>query len=90
MTQPSHHPARPSGSASAVRQPGVWVRAAVLGAGAAMVWSLGGCQKTLFTQNDERSQFDRHDAARGRLVQPYRFDEFGQQKPNLRGRLLTN
>lgn len=48
----------------------------------------GGCEKPLLSDNEERSQFDRYDAVRSQLPPPYIEDEFGRQRPNLRGRLL--
>jgi hypothetical protein len=49
----------------------------------------GGCQDQLFPTNEPRSQFDRFDAVRDKRAQQYLEDEFGNRKPNLRGRLLT-
>lgn len=49
----------------------------------------GGCQDQLFPPNEPRSQFDRFDAVRDKRAQQYLEDEFGNRKPNLRGRLLT-
>jgi hypothetical protein len=49
----------------------------------------GGCQDQLFPTNEPRSQFDRFDAVRDKRAQQYVEDEFGNRKPNLRGRLLT-
>ena len=58
--------------------------AGVLGAACA-----GGCEDQLFPVAEPRSQFDRFDAVRDKRPQQYVEDEFGNRKPNLRGRLLT-
>lgn len=55
---------------------------------AAGVFTLG-CEQPLLSDSGERSQFDRYDAVRSRRAPPYVEDEFGRQRPNLRGRLLT-
>lgn len=55
---------------------------------AASVLLVGGCQKSLFAPEDERSPYDRYDAIRAQRATPYLENEFGQKKPNLRGRLL--
>ncbi len=49
-----------------------------------------GCQKALFSPDEERSQYDRYDAIRAQRAAPYQDDQFGNKKPNLRGRLLDN
>ena len=46
-----------------------------------------GCQKTLIRENDARTQYDRYDAQRNQLSEQWIVDEFGQRRPNLRGRL---
>ena len=50
---------------------------------------VGGCQDQLFPNTEPRSQFDRFDTVRDKRAQQYVEDEFGNRKPNLRGRLLT-
>lgn len=49
-----------------------------------------GCQKALFSPDEERSPYDRYDAIRGQRAPTYNEDEYGRRKPNVRGRLLTN
>ncbi len=49
-----------------------------------------GCQKALFSPEDERSPYDRYDAIRAQRAPPSIENEYGQKKPNLRGRLLDN
>jgi len=49
-----------------------------------------GCQDQLFPPNEPRSQYDRFDAVRDRRPEAYLEDEFGNRRPNLRGRLLTS
>lgn len=49
---------------------------------------LAGCRQAPLSPEDERSQFDRYDLVRDRAPVPYLRDEFGRQRPNLRGRLL--
>lgn len=50
---------------------------------------LPGCADPLFGPNKPRSQYDRFDAIRDQHAVPYVFDEFGQRRPNIRGRLLN-
>lgn len=40
-------------------------------------------------ENDERTQYDRYDGIRNQRVPAYVEDEFGRQRPNIKGRLLT-
>jgi hypothetical protein len=55
---------------------------------ATTVLGLCGCAKPLFSPEDQRTQFDRFDAVRNQY-EPQSFeDEYGQRRPNLRGRLL--
>lgn len=49
-----------------------------------------GCQEQLFPRDEPRSQYDRFDTVRDRHAQDKLEDEFGNQRPNLRGRLLTS
>ncbi|TVQ77768.1 MAG: hypothetical protein EA380_06940 [Phycisphaeraceae bacterium] len=49
--------------------------------------ALLGCQKTLFSPREGRSQFDRYDMSRDQHAQQFVEDEFGRRTPNLRGRL---
>jgi hypothetical protein len=62
-----------------------WAAPAILGA--ALVGA-GGCQDPLLSPNEPRSQYDRYDQIRNERVQQSVIDEYGQKKPNLRGRLL--
>lgn len=48
---------------------------------------LCGCQKTLFSPREGRSQFDRYDMSRDQHAPQFVEDEFGRRTPNLRGRL---
>ena len=48
----------------------------------------GGCGEPLLAENEPRSQYDRYDALRGQRPPATVTDEFGIDKPNLRGRLL--
>jgi hypothetical protein len=52
------------------------------------IWA--GCQEQLFSPTEPRSQYDRFDAVRDRRADPYVEDEFGNKRPNLRGRLVTS
>ena len=49
--------------------------------------SAPGCEKPLFSPNDNRSQYDRFDAVRDRRPTAFVWDEFGSKRPNLRARL---
>jgi hypothetical protein len=49
-----------------------------------------GCQDQLFVPTEPRSQYDRFDAVRDRRAVDKVEDEFGNMRPNLRGRLLTS
>ena len=48
---------------------------------------LGGCREPLLSDQEARSQYDRYDALRDQRAPSTVEDEFGQPKPNLRGRL---
>lgn len=50
---------------------------------------LPACQDPLLTPDEPRSQYDRNDAVRERRAPSYVFDEFGDRKPNIRGRLMN-
>ena len=50
-------------------------------------FALGGCEKPLLSESDERSPFDRYDTVRNQYAEQFVTDEFGQRRPNLRGRL---
>jgi hypothetical protein len=50
--------------------------------------SLAGCQKPLLSPTDERSPYDRYDAARNQAADQYVYDEYGRRRPNLKERLL--
>jgi hypothetical protein len=65
-------------------------RAATLGLLAAALSAsvaLSACRQPLFPRNEPRSQYDEYDVARDEYAAPYIEDEFGRQRPNLRGRL---
>jgi len=49
---------------------------------------LPGCYDPIFREDEARSQYDRFDAVRDQRAAQYFFDEFGNRKPNIRGRLL--
>lgn len=55
--------------------------------GGVVVLLLGGCHKPLFSERDQRSQYDRYDKSRDQFAQQYVEDEFGRREPNLWGRL---
>ncbi len=61
---------------------------AVAAIGAALVLGLAGCGRPLFSPEDQRTQYDRFDAVRNQYEPQSIEDEFGQKRPNLRGRLL--
>ena len=65
----------------------VWVLAAVVCWWGVVGSGVGGCSKPLFTDRDERSQYDRYDRSRNQHARPYLMDEFGRERPNLKGRL---
>lgn len=69
---------------SRVRSVGRGLALAGLALGAALAAS---CNQTPFTTRDPRTQYDRYDAVRNQLPPAYTYDEFGRQRPNLRGRL---
>ncbi len=53
-------------------------------------WALAtGCVSSPVDRQGQRSQYDRHEALRGNLAEPYVEDEFGRMIPNLRPRLLS-
>jgi 2-C-methyl-D-erythritol 4-phosphate cytidylyltransferase len=60
--------------------------AAGIALGAAM--ALAGCYEPIFREDEPRSQYDRFDAVRDQRAPQFYFDEFGNRKPNIRGRLL--
>ena len=53
-------------------------------------WFCAGCQEQLFSPTEPRSQYDRFDAVRDRRADAYIEDEFGNKRPNLRGRLVKS
>lgn len=60
---------------------------------AALATALGGltaCQQPLFDARDPRSQYDRADAARNTRPEQFVMDEYGNRRPNIRGRLIGN
>ena len=84
-----------TGSAGPIgaRSCGFWlVRAVLACAGLAAAAAVGagatGCGEALIDDNQERSQYDRYDALRDQRPPAAVEDEFGNRKPNLRGRLL--
>jgi hypothetical protein len=48
-----------------------------------------GCRKPLLSPDDDRSQYDRYDEVRNQRAPQFVVDEYGRQRPNLRGRLLS-
>ncbi len=54
----------------------------------AAVGGLSGCARPLLSPEEPRSQYDRSDRLRGRSAPPYVTNEFGDRRPNVRGRLL--
>jgi hypothetical protein len=58
--------------------------------GPALCLSLGACSNPLFPADEDRSQFQAYDRARGQTVPAFVQDEFGRKRPNLRGRLLVS
>lgn len=61
----------------------------VVAVGIACAAMVGGCGKPIFTPDEPRSQFDRVQAVRDRRVPTRVMDEFGNSRPNIRGRLLS-
>lgn len=59
----------------------------LLGVAMVLLGGLAGCHQPLFSERDERSQFDRYDKSRDQFAQQYVEDEFGRREPNLWGRL---
>lgn len=57
---------------------------------AAAVGGLTACQQPLFDARDPRSQYDRTDAARNTRPEQFVMDEYGNRRPNIRGRLIGN
>ncbi len=47
-----------------------------------------GCGRVLLSDNEPRSQYDRYDALRSQRAPSSVEDEFGADRPNIRGRLL--
>lgn len=48
----------------------------------------GGCQRSLFSDNADRTPFDRYDRIQNQYAVPFVYDEYGTRVPNLRARLL--
>ena len=63
---------------------------AFLLASALTLLSVTGCGEQLFPPDQPRSQYDRFDAVRDQRAPATIEDEFGNKRPNLRGRLLTS
>lgn len=88
--QPAVHDARrPAAVATTAAMARGSLRAVALLALAVLVAMVTGCSEPLLVPNEERSQYDRFDAVRNQRAAPYLQDEFGQRRPNLRGRLLA-
>ncbi|MFZ4575322.1 MAG: hypothetical protein ACOYN0_13050 [Phycisphaerales bacterium] len=66
---------------------GAWLR--ISGVVCLTAAGMFGCQEPLFTPDQSRSQYDRFDAVRDRRAPSYVFDEFGNRRPNIRGRLVV-
>ena len=62
--------------------------AVILVAVSAAAW-VGGCSEQLLTENEARSQYDHNDAARDRRAPSSFFDNKGDRRPNIRGRVLV-
>jgi hypothetical protein len=64
----------------------------VVGLGSALLMGamLGGCYEPVFREDEARSQYDRFDAVREQRAPQYYYDEYGNRKPNIRGRLLDS
>lgn len=64
----------------------------VVGFGSALLMGsmLGGCYEPVFREDEARSQYDRFDAVREQRAPQYYYDEYGNRKANIRGRLLGN
>lgn len=60
----------------------------VVGGLVAGTGGLAGCARPLLSPEEPRSQYDRSDRLRGRSAPPYVTNEFGDRRPNVRGRLL--
>jgi hypothetical protein len=54
---------------------------------AAALAALSGCARPLLSPQEERTPYDRYDSIRAQTAPQYIEDEYGMQKPNLRGRL---
>ncbi len=61
---------------------------AAIGAPLLIGSALGGCYEPIFREDEARSQYDRFDAVREQRAPQYYYDEYGNRKPNMRGRLL--
>ena len=55
--------------------------------GSSTALALTGCREALFKDNDVRSQYDRYDLVRNQYEPAYLLDEFGDEIPNIKGRL---
>lgn len=67
---------------------GVPVRLAAAALLVLYICTLPGCYDPIFRVDEARSQYDRFDAVRDQRAAQYFYDEFGNRKPNIRGRLL--
>jgi hypothetical protein len=76
----------PRSAREAVRGP----RRAAICITLALLAALPACQKPLFDARDPRSQYDRADAARNTRPEQFVMDEYGNRRPNIRGRLIGN
>lgn len=63
----------------------------VTGLGVLLALSLasGGCQHSLFKRGVQRSQYETYETMRNQHAPDTIEDEFGRERINLRGRLLT-
>ncbi len=48
---------------------------------------MSGCQKSLFPENKQRTQYDHYDINRGNFAPVDEFDPYGRPQPALRARL---
>ena len=62
----------------------------LVGVAALLFMGALGCQEQIFVPDEPRSQYDRFDAVRDQRAPTHIEDEFGNRRPNMRGRLLTS
>ncbi len=63
-------------------------RAIALGLASGLLLAAGGCQRSLFKQNQGRTQFESFELMRGEYTPAEEPDVFGNPQPALRARLL--